>query len=369
LTRIGLVGLFLGALWLGLRHQDLVLIGASLFALGALAWGALTVVLTRLVLAKAIALSEHPSRIEGSSDEETLTGWHWRVPAWLPLATFSSDLNGYPTHFVRVGGRLSEVACFPRRRLQDGLWRQFVISDFLGISTWSFQDRQNAVLRILPTVDSGHGIAPPISVVSGADLPDPYSAETGDRLDMRRYRSGDPLRLVLWSIYQRSGHLMVRAPEKAVSQHQRTGLYLLTNPKDRPAAKLVRVLLEQDALGPQWRFGADGALPWAHHNEQALNALADSGTLESPARVYPFLQDLARDRFGKCLILVTDDPENRNHKLAMLAHGQRLPRLSLEIWVVFDPPNVPARNTFPTIAGAEMLLIERRGAGFKMVPW
>lgn len=364
-----LVALLVAALGSGIRLGDHLLIWSSAFVLLTLAWAALTVLFTGLVLRRAISVSQHPARIEGSSEEETMTGWHCRVARWVPLTEIDSTLNGQPTRFLRRGGQLSEWACFPRRRLSRGLERHFEVSDFLGFTRWSLQDHRDLPLRILSTIDSTQSVAPHIGVVAGSDLPSHYAAETGDRLDMRRYRKGDPLRLVLWSIYQRSGHLMVRAPEKAVSQHQRTGLYLLTHPKDRPAAKLARVLLERDALGPGWRFGADGSLPWAERSEPALDLLADSGRPEAEVRIHPFLRDLARDRFGKCLLLLAADPETRNHKMAQLAHGERLPRLSLEIWVVYDPPDIPARNTFPTVAGAEMHLIERRGPDFRMVPW
>jgi hypothetical protein len=386
LSRVALVGLFLWGLWTGLRQQDHVLTWGSLFVLLALVWGAATVAFTALVLRRAMAASPHPRRIEGSTEEPALTGWHCPLAPWVPLREFSSTLNGSPTRFVRQGGRLSEMARFPRRRLQEGLQREFVIKDALGITSWSFRDQRAQGIRILPIVDSSRGLAPMISVVSGADLPDPYAAETGDRLDMRRYRKGDPLRLVLWTIYQRSGHLMVRAPEKAVSQHQRTGLYLLTDPEDFPAAKLARVLLEKDALGPNWRFGADGRLGWANDLEAALDLLADSGQSDSPVRLHSFLQDLARDRFGKCLLLAGNDPEKLERELANLTQAQ-LPHLDLEIWVVFDhpsalrdpeqsggrlagvPPGPPARNTFPKVAGVDMHLVERRGPDFRLVPW
>lgn len=368
-SRLALVGVFLGGLWSGLRDGDHLLIWSSLFVLLTFFWGALTVVLTGLVLRRAMSRTVHPKRLEGATEITAMTGWHCSVPRWVPLNSFTSNLNGHPTSFLRQGRSLSEVACFPRRRLEEGLVREFVISDFLGMSSWSFQDRRAASIRILPTVGSRQGLVPLVGVVAGADLPDPYSAETGDRLDMRRYRKGDPLRLVLWNIYQRSGHLMVRAPEKAVSQHQRTGLYLLCSPQDFPAAKLARVLLEKEALGPNWRFGADGRLGWASAREEALDLLADSGLEDSPVRVEEFMRDLVRDRFGKCLVLVANDPQGGNRRLARLSTGERLPHISLEIWVVYDRPEVPGRQSFPIITGAEMRLIERHAGQFRLVPW
>lgn len=364
-----ILGLLFWGLWTSLRQQDHLLFWSSLTVLVALGWLSLSVYLSGLILQRAVRRSAHPSRIDGACDEELLTGWSFQVPVWLPLTAFTSELNGQSTTLTRRGGRFSERVVFERRRMQKAVRRQFIVSDRFGWATFHFRDNRGVPLRVLPYVHSGRAVAPPIGVVAGSDLPSPYSAETGDRLDMRRYRRGDPLRLVIWSIYQRSGHVMVRAPEKAVSQHQRTGLYLLSSVTDAPAAKLARVLLERELLGVGWRFGADGRSPWAEHKESALNLLAESGQLEPEARLNQYLFELARDRFGKCLILVTADPTTRNQKLSLFAHGGGLPHIGIEIWVVYDPPNIPSRKSFPTVAGADMHLLERQDSDFVMRAW
>lgn len=369
LTRACILGLLFWALWTSLRQQDHLLFWSSATVLLALGWLSLSVHLSAAILRFAVGRAAHPNRIDGACDEELLTGWSFQVPPWLPLTGFSSELNGQSTQFVRRKGRFSERVVFERRRLQKAVRRQFVVSDRFGWARAHFRDSRAVPLRVLPHVNAGRSVTPPIGVVAGADLPSPYSAETGDRLDMRRYRRGDPLRLVIWSIYQRSGHLMVRAPEKAVSQHQRTGLYLLSSLTDAPAAKLARVLVEREHLGVGWRFGTDGHSPWADHKETALNILAESGQLAMETRLNQYLFELARDRFGKCLILVTADPATRNQKLSLFAHGGGLPHIGIEIWVVYDPPNIPSRKSFPTVAGADMHLLECRDSEFAMRSW
>ena len=364
-----LVGLLLWALWTGVRQQDHLLFWGSLTVLTTLAWLSASVYFSGTVLRLAVRRASHPNRIDGACDEELLTGWSFQVPAWLPITTFTSELNGQSTTFLRREGRFSERVVFDRRRLQRAVRRQFVIADRFGWAVYTFRNNRGVPIRVLPYVHAGRAAAPPIGVVAGADLPSPYSAETGDRLDMRRYRRGDPLRLVIWSIYQRSGHLMVRAPEKAVSQHQRTGLFLVSSSSDAPAAKLARVLLERDLLGVGWRFGSDTPSPWSEDKETALNLLAESGHLELETRLNEYLFELARDRFGKCLILVTADPATRNQKLSLFAHGGGLPHIGIEIWVVYDPPNIPSRKSFPTVAGADMHLLERQDAEFAMRAW
>lgn len=369
LYRVCLVGLLLWALWTGVRQQDHLLFWGSITVLTTLAWLSASVYLSGMVLRLAVKRASHPHRIDGACDEELLTGWSFQIPSWLPITTFTSELNGQPTTFLRREGRFSERVTFERRRLQRAVRRQFTVADRFGWASFTFRNNRGVPIRVLPYVHAGRATAPPIGVVAGADLPSPYSAETGDRLDMRRYRRGDPLRLVIWSIYQRSGHLMVRAPEKAVSQHQRTGLFLVSSSSDAPAAKLARVLIERDLLGVGWRFGSDTPSPWAEDKETSLNLLAESGQLELETRLNEYLFELARDRFGKCLILVTADPATRNQKLSLFAHGGGLPHIGIEIWVVYDPPNIPSRKSFPTVAGADMHLLERQNTEFAMRAW
>ncbi len=370
-TRFVVLGILALGLWNGVRHQDHLLIWGCGFLLVCLLWGALLVATTVKAVRHMSAKTRHPNQIESLTGQVCLTGWRLRFLRKVPTARLSWTLNEQPASWQRRKGVISERAHFPRRRLDLAITREFVARDPFGFFVWSWVQEWPNRLRVLPEVDSTRALAPPIGVVAGADLSDPFSAETGDRLDMRRYRKGDPLRLILWPIYQRSGYVMVRAPEKAVSQHQRTGLYILNGPQDEPAAALGRVLLERNALGSGWRFGAQGSgLPWSHNLEESLDALAAGGCRDCQTyTLHNYLEDLARDRFGKCLVLVSPDPENRNQKLSVLAHGERLPRIGIEIWVVVERGEVVHRNSFPRIAGVEMNLIERQGDAFKLVTW
>lgn len=371
LGRVVVLGVVILGFWNGILNQDHLLIWGCGFFLVCLACCALHVAITVRTVRRAGSQTRHPNRIESQTGQERLTGWRLRFLRKVPTAQIRWTLNEQPTSWDRRRGVISERVEFDRRRLDLGLTRRFEVRDPLGFFVWRWVQEWPNQLRVLPEVDSSRALAPPIGVVAGSDLPDPSSAETGDRLDMRRYRKGDPLRLILWPIYQRSGHVMVRAPERAVSQHQRTGLYILNGPQDNSSAALARILLERDALGTGWRFGAEGSgLPWAHALEDSLDALAAGGSRELKTYdLQHFLEDLTRDRFGKCLILVSPDPENRNHKVTSLAHGERLPRIGIEIWVVAAHGELPHRNSFPRIAGVDMNLIARDNEAFKMVNW
>ncbi len=367
LSKLGTVALLVWAIWWGLESTDITLLSLAFTVL--VCWGCagLAVVASALALKRAFARAVHPQFMEFKTEQRNSSGLRLRFPHWIPLVQFGWTLNEMPATFRKHGRDLVEEALFGRRRLQDSIHRKVLVTDILGMFSWSFQLEHQGRLRVLPGVDSNSTTTPLVGMVAGSDTPDPYSAETGERLDMRRYRKGDPLHLVLWSIYQRSGHVMVRAPERALSQHQKIGLYLLSGSQDQPAASLCRVLLEQKALGPGWRFGADGSDRWAEDLPASLNLLAASGNPEKEIEIIPFLSDLARDSFGKCLILLSHEPETRNRGLAEVTQAIDLPRIGLDIWVVCRHDNIPQRSSFPRLIGGRLTFVEWKNQSFRIL--
>ena len=97
---------------------------------------------------------------------------------------------------------------------------------------------------------------------------------------MRHYVPGDPLRLALWKLYARTGQLMVRMPERAISPSWRIVAYLVSTKLDEPAAAAARVAIEGGLFGEGWRFSADGAknAP-ATSTPEALTLIAASRTV------------------------------------------------------------------------------------------
>jgi hypothetical protein len=108
------------------------------------------------------------------------------------------------------------------------------------------------------------------SLAGGEDLPHPSGPLTGDRVDIRRYVPGDPLRLVLWKLYARTGELMVRTPERAIAPSIRIVAYLIAAEGDEPPAAAARVAIDSGLLGDGWTFSADGANHPAEDPESAL---------------------------------------------------------------------------------------------------
>jgi hypothetical protein len=93
--------------------------------------------------------------------------------------------------------------------------------------------------------------------ISGELLSHPDGKPEGDLIEMRRYISGDPLKLVLWKVYARSGQLLVRQPERSIANTRKTLVHLASAKGDEPAAGICRAALETGALGSGVLFGSD----------------------------------------------------------------------------------------------------------------
>ena len=110
----------------------------------------------------------------------------------------------------------------------------------------------------------------------GDELSHPAGDKIGDRIDIRRYQPGDPLKWVLWKIFARTGEMMVRTPERAISPSVRILAYLPSTSHDEPAAAAARVAVTSQLFGAEWRFRADGADRTAVEGEAALAQIVES---------------------------------------------------------------------------------------------
>ena len=352
----------------GINKSDIVAKAGAIFLLILAALCAISTWVGKGIVRARFRQAEHSRKIHLLTHRSSATGFRIKLPRWLDFLNLSWTLNGVPIQLEKHGRVLTETANVPRRQLVKGLTRVVSVSDGFGFFEFRFTQLLIGKLRVLPSINSSKANLPLLSVVDGSDLPDPYSAPTGDRIDMRRYRPGDPLRLVLWNIYQRTGMLMVRTPERALSRHQRTGMFLLTGPNDQPAACLARAILETQGLGPRWRFGSEGSCNWAEDLPSALDELAKSGNEPNVASSNSprFLEDLSTDGFGQCLVVLSPDPASRNQRLLQLFGAQQSSRVKLIVWVVFEGEDVPLRNTFPSVPGCQVSFIGKRDEAFEV---
>lgn len=197
--------------------------------------------------------------------------WEWISPAGVVCRP-------------RLRSRFLEEEVIAGRRCEaQNLVRRFVVESAFGLARISWQETAPAAFLILPEVGRLRSLPPIHSFASGDAVPHPGGAPVGDRMEIRRYAPGDPVRHILWKVYARTRQLNVRVPERAVDRSRRTIAYLLAGPDDEAAAAVARVALEQNLLGERWLFAADGSPEPCEEIEPALFAIARSGNLEGPA--------------------------------------------------------------------------------------
>lgn len=190
--------------------------------------------------------------------------WTWEEPEGATVET----------HTVRL--RLREEVRLERRGQVHGVVRRIVVQDAFGLARFAVRQRDPVELTVLPHAGK-LGEAPLLVSYSGGDeRPHPMGVDDGDRVELRRYVPGDPARYIHWKVFGRTRKLMVRVPERALSPARRTVAYQVAGPDDDASAAAARVAIESGALGPDFRFGADGSSADTQRTDEALQMIVRS---------------------------------------------------------------------------------------------
>lgn len=326
----------------GLARLDLVALAAGIGVICILALAMITVVVVFFLSGRRLDALDQPSSLELVSGKEVFSGFS--VPMWtfVPLLQWNWNVQDIEadTKVEYLEGRLREHLTCRRRGLLSALSRKFTLSDTLGLVSMSWTRTLNQSVRILP--HPGKLDQPDIllSLVSGEDISDPRGDPTGDRVDMRQYQRGDPMKFILWKVYSRSGRVMVRVPERALAARPRACCYLLSGPLDEPSAAIARVLLEYRMLGEGWRFGADGRSAHTGATEEALNRVAESGNVSdtSTRGLVAFMAQAEQEGFGFCLILAP--PGDADYAKSVLDAAART-QMHTDVWIGMDLDDKP----------------------------
>ncbi len=200
----------------------------------------------------------------------------WRAIPMLELSWTWVQPEGFEVELTRTPGHIREQISSPGRARVDRVTRRFVLEDGFGLARWVITHTETRSIRVLPYV--GRLAQAPLlqSLAHGDDLPHPRGRPEGDRVDMRRYVPGDPLRLALWKVFARTGQLMVRTPERALAPSVRVLAFLPAAPGDEPAAAAARWAIDRGLLGDQWWFSADGSPGLATNVAEALSQIIES---------------------------------------------------------------------------------------------
>jgi hypothetical protein len=334
LTRTGVAFLLLFglAVWFqGVLHLDLVLLVAGLAGLLVI----LALLLCTLAGAAWLAWRSRQARTPGLLDLETRTpqptGYRVAYPRWIPFTVaqwqWVNDGRGETAAAITVerqGGELVEMAAPERRCIVERVVRRFAVRDLFGLAEIAWRRAETVSLRVLPERGMLEQMPPPAGMADGDDLSDVYAEPRGDRVEMRQYAPGDPLRMVLWKVYARTSRMMVRTPERSVAERRKGCAYLVTSAQDDATAAVARIAIERNLLGDDWCFAADGVDRHATTREEALEVLARSGEADPAARggsLGAFLSKMENEGYQFCILLLPPEAAAWEYAAAQVPGG------------------------------------------------
>lgn len=304
-----LTGAVLAFRTFGLGRQDLILLIVGLVGLVMFGW----CVLAAAVGAVRVWWSLREIGPTPSVEAECGRPAHidFRLPSLWGLPFVSAEWEWLSPVVSMTPGRSGERIVPIRRGIYDEIVRQVEVGDVFGIASIRFTHRQAATLRFLPSTGGLRDMRVIQGLSAGDQMGHPEGAPTGDRIDMRRYGDGDPIRYVLWKVYARSRELMVRTPERAFSPSRQTIAYLVAGPGDPAAAGAARVAIESGALGRDWRLGVDGTSQIAESSDPAMELILRSAQIStdaSGAGLQPFLDAPAVGSSRRAMVFVPPRP-------------------------------------------------------------
>ena len=199
--------------------------------------------------------------------------------SWAPLFDFElawEEPGGIDAWFEdEFLGRTERVR--PRTRgLHEAVVRRITVRDVLGLARVRFRVRVPHALRCVPGKAAVSRLPLSEQFRPGEGIGNPLGPAHGDPVDIRRYVPGDPLKLVNWKIFARSGELTVRTPERPVSPFITTLAYLVAARGDDGSASIAWTALEHGLLGHEVIFMAEGAEEPAGTSAAALDQIVHS---------------------------------------------------------------------------------------------
>jgi uncharacterized protein (DUF58 family) len=288
-TPLGLVttGAAALALWrYGVKRVDLLYLVIGAVGLGltalSLVFTVLAAIRVRLALRRFSSAENagQPLRLECGA--RAPTGFSLPSLWYLPMvrARWSWTRPEAGVRSSRSGGRVHEDVVPARRGHEESIERRVEVADAFALTRIAFLHREPRPVRVAPSTGALDRIRLSRSIAGGDDLYDPLGAPDGERIDLRGYAPGDPIRFVLWKVFAKTRQLIVRTPERALSPARRAVSYVATGRGDEAAAGVARRAVETGALGASFVLGADGVAEDARSADEALELLAHSASAD-----------------------------------------------------------------------------------------
>ena len=306
-----------GSAWalrgMGMGRQDLILLNIGLVGLAVVSWSVCAVILGAIVVAwKGRAVAPLPA-LELECGVKRPVAFSLPSLWWLPFVEvdWTWSRPSITLTLLRKNGQLSEQIVPLRRGLVERIERRVEIGDTFGLATISFVHHQACSLRFLPSTGALRSVQVVQGMAGGDVMGHPEGDPVGDRIDMRRYGQGDPIRYVLWKVFARSRELMVRTQELALSPTRQTVAYLVVGAGDQAAAGAARVAVDHGALGGDWQLGADGTDQIADAPHMALDLIVRSGAMapeDGGSGLQRFLNSVSETGARRAVVFVPPRP-------------------------------------------------------------
>jgi hypothetical protein len=298
--------------WVAVPRQDQVLWTLAIGGLVYQAAAILAVLVTGLWLRlRPQGTSTGPMTAEAGAPFQT--GYSPGLATWNPLTRVEITWVAAKDAVVQLVSRrfktVEEVTA--RGRMTAGrVERRFIVGDIAHLARVRFVWGRDESITVRPSRGAAGRLNPAAQFVSGDQIGHPEGKPEGELIEMRRYTPGDPLKLVLWKLYARTGRLMVRTPERSFSLTEATRAYLVAGAGDEAAAGIARAWVEAGGLGVGSAFGADGRPGSARTAIDALDRVVHSVTARDRGAegLAEFLVEGDRSGVRGCILFVPSCP-------------------------------------------------------------
>lgn len=171
---------------------------------------------------------------------------------------------------------LHDSITFPHR----GLWNlhllKFQLRDFFGLTKLSWTMPCSAMIEVFPPLAEVQLPDLSSSVSRSGDTISELSTRNGDYFDIKNYDPSDGIKRILWKSYARSGELVVRRPEPALSPEGEVSIFLVAGKMDDSvAAKTISFVRDLFLENTVVNFGTAG-LGEVFHDRRQQNHLCNN---------------------------------------------------------------------------------------------
>jgi hypothetical protein len=313
LTLVGFlcILLSLGLFWFSKEEKDIILYYGTASLIVLIIGAMLQMLITAWLLARSF--KSLPEQVEPLSIE--VGQQHLGMMAFdiFPKNPFSQIKIKWESPSLQTfdlilhEGKLVEYLSFAKRGRITEVTRLIEVSDIFGFASISWSWTTPCLIKILPASSQSECDLLQREHL-GEGLYDHAGSPEGDLMEIRRYQDGDPLKMIIWKAFAKSGKLLVRMPERSFEIKQDLAAYFIASPKDEPSATTLRAFLAQKLLGDDFILFADGNHQSATDEEQALSLLIDSSNATTGS-AFDQLLSLPQSKQRGCLFFLSAEKE------------------------------------------------------------